>query len=327
MPRLLLIAFEENVLSEEQLELVRAAAPDMKLVVTRERTEIEEVLPEIEVAAGNFPKDLVGRAVGLRWFQQWGAGANWILSNSEASSHDFVLTNASGVHSVPITEHIFALLLAFGRGLPDAFEHQKQAAWPSSSSFPSTPGSGLFELADQTMMVVGVGAIGARTAKLAKAFGMRTVGIRRHPERLVPHVDLVRGQGDLLELLPEADAVVLTAPLTPETRGMIGEPELRAMKETAVIINIGRGSTIQEKVLIRALEQNWIRGAGLDVFEEEPLPETSPLWWNKRAIITPHYAGSTPRYHERALAIFLDNLGRYRRGETLRNVVDKSLGY
>ncbi|MCH2667534.1 MAG: D-2-hydroxyacid dehydrogenase [Deinococcales bacterium] len=326
MSQLLLIALPESTLSKEQLELVRAAAPGKKLVVTNERTKIEELLPDIEIVAGSFPKDLISRAVGLRWFQQWGAGADWILSDSEASSHDFVLTNASGVHSVPITEHIFALLLAFGRGLPDAFENQKQALWPPSS-FPSIPGSGLFELVDQTMMVVGVGAFGARTAKIAKAFGMRTGCIRSHWERPVPNVDLLRGPGDLLELLPESDSVVLTVPSTPETRGMIGEPELRAMKETTVIINIGRGSTIQENVLARALEEGWIRGAGLDVFENEPLPETSPLWRNKRVIITPHYAGSTPRYHQRALAIFVDNLGRYRRGETLRNVVNKKLGY
>jgi len=131
----------------------------------------------------------------------------------------------------------------------------------------------------------------------------------------------------LLGLLPEADFVVLTVPLTHETQGMIGERELRAMKPTAYLVNIGRGGTVQERALIRALQEGWIAGAGLDVFETEPLPEDSPLWDMDNVIITAHYAGATPHYNERAMAIFLDNLRRYRAGEPLRNVVDKRLGY
>jgi phosphoglycerate dehydrogenase-like enzyme len=129
------------------------------------------------------------------------------------------------------------------------------------------------------------------------------------------------------KLLPEADFVVLTIPMTHETQGLIGEPELRAMKPTAFIINIGRGGTIQEQVLIRALQEVWIAGAGLDVFETEPLPADSPLWDMENVIITSHYSGLTPHYHERAMDIFLDNLRRYQASEPLRNVVDKELGY
>ena len=131
----------------------------------------------------------------------------------------------------------------------------------------------------------------------------------------------------VLKLLPEADFVVLTVPMTRETQGLIGEHELRAMKPTAFIINIGRGGTIQEQVLVRALQEGWIAGAGLDVFETEPLPADSPLWDMENVIITSHYSGLTPRYHERAMNIFLDNLRRYQASEPLRNVVDKKLGY
>ena len=120
---------------------------------------------------------------------------------------------------------------------------------------------------------------------------------------------------------------MLTVPLTPDTRHMIGERELRLMKPTAHIVNIGRGGTIDEAALIRALSERWIAGAGLDVFEKEPLPADSSLWGMENVIITAHYAGATPDYHERALAIFLDNLRRYKAGEPLRNVVDKTLGY
>nr|PZN29384.1 MAG: hypothetical protein DIU80_09430 [Chloroflexota bacterium] len=137
----------------------------------------------------------------------------------------------------------------------------------------------------------------------------------------------VAGPDRLRERLPHADVVVLTAPLTRETRGLIGEAELRAMRPSAYLINIGRGGTVDEPALVRALREGWIAGAALDVFAQEPLPEDSPLWEMEQVIITGHYAGMTPRYNERAMAILLDNLRRYRAGEELRNVVDKQAGY
>jgi phosphoglycerate dehydrogenase-like enzyme len=186
---------------------------------------------------------------------------------------------------------------------------------------------GLFELAGKTMVLVGVGAIGVRTAEVAAPFGMRVLGVRRDPTADAPGVEAMFGPDQLLDLLPQADFLVLTIPLTHETQGMIGEPELRAMKPTAYLINIGRGGTVQETVLIRALREGWIAGAGLDVFESEPLPQDSPLWEMENVIITAHYAGLTPYYNQRAMAIFLDNLRRYQAGEPMRNVVDKRLGY
>jgi len=185
----------------------------------------------------------------------------------------------------------------------------------------------LFELAGKTMVLIGVGAIGARTAEVARALGMRVLGVRRHPQLTVPGIEAMYGPGQLLDVLPEADFCVITVPLTPETKGMIGEPELRAMKSTSYIVNIGRGATIQETVLVRALQEGWIAGAGLDVFETEPLPPDSPLWDMDNVIMTAHYAGLTPHYEERAMAIFVDNLKRYRNREPLRNVVDKKLAY
>jgi len=151
--------------------------------------------------------------------------------------------------------------------------------------------------------------------------------VRREPRIDAPGIEAMYGHHRLLDVLPEAAFVVITAPLTHETRGLIGEQELRAMKSTAYIVNIGRGGTIQEDVLIHALQEGWIAGAGLDVFATEPLPESSPLWDMENMIITGHYAGMTPCYDERALAIFLDNLQRYRAGQSLRNVVDKKRGY
>lgn len=185
----------------------------------------------------------------------------------------------------------------------------------------------MFELAGTTLVLIGVGAIGERTAAMAAALGMRVLGVRRDPTLGAPGVTAMFGPDRLPELLPQADFVVLTVPLTHETQGMIGERELHAMKPTACIVNIGRGGTIREDALITALREGRIAGAGLDVFETEPLPEDSPLWDMDNVIITSHYAGATPHYDARAMAIFVDNLRRYRAGEPLRNVVDKRLGY
>ena len=319
--RTILLGFEPGTLSETQLAQVQEAAPDMRILVTRDLDEIESVLDEIEIVACRFPRNLLPKARNLRWFQQWGAGADWLLHHPEAVELDFVLTNASGVHPIPISEHIFAFLLAFARSLHLAVRAQDHHEWKRPPHQP------VFELAGKTMVLVGVGAIGTRTAELATALGMRVLGVRRDPAVDVPGREAMFGPHQLLDLLPEADFVVLTIPLTHETQGMIGERELQAMKPTAYIINIGRGGTIQEQVLIRALKEGWIAGAGLDVFETEPLPEDSALWGMDNVIITAHYSGITPRYNERAIEIFLDNLLRYRAGEPLRNVVDKKLGY
>ncbi|NLF00795.1 MAG: D-2-hydroxyacid dehydrogenase [Anaerolineales bacterium] len=319
----LLLAFTPGTLSEEQLDQVRAAAPDMEVVVTQDEREVERVLDRVEIVAGRLPRKLLAKAGALRWMQQWGAGADWLMRFPEAAGMPFTLTNASGVHAVPISEHILALMLAFARQLPRAFRDQERQHWTPHEE----PRNRVFELAGSTVVLIGVGAIGERTAEIASALGMRVLGVRRAPQIGAPGVTAMAGPDQLLDLLPEADFVVLTAPLTHETKGMIGARELGVMKRTAIIINIGRGGTIDEPALIAALQEGRIAGAGLDVFETEPLPSSSPLWAMDNVIITAHYAGLTPRYDERALGIFLDNLRRYRAGEPLRNVVDKELGY
>jgi phosphoglycerate dehydrogenase-like enzyme len=156
---------------------------------------------------------------------------------------------------------------------------------------------------------------------------MRVLGVRHNPDRDAPGVERMVGSDQLRDVLPEADVVVLTVPLSPATKGMIGEPELRAMKPSTYLINIGRGGTIQQDVLTRALQERWIAGAALDVSDPEPLPAESPLWALDNVLITAHYSGSTPHYNERALTILLENLRRYQAGEPLQNVVDKQVGY
>jgi phosphoglycerate dehydrogenase-like enzyme len=317
----ILLAIEAEAVPQTQLAQIKALAPDMQILVTTDRAKIEEALDDIEIAVASFPRDLFTKARRLRWYQQWGAGADWLMRAPEIAKLDFILTNASGVHAVPISEHILAFMLTFARSFHHSMRAQERCEWLRLSR------QEIFELAGKTLLLIGVGAIGERTAQISSALGMRVLGVRRDPSVSALGVEAMFGVDRLLDLLPQADFVVLTVPLTQETKGMIGERELRAMKPTAYIINIGRGGTIQEKVLIQALQEGWIAGAGLDVFETEPLPADSPLWKLENTIITAHYSGRTPYYQERGMAIFLDNLRRYRAGEPLRNLVDKKLGY
>jgi phosphoglycerate dehydrogenase-like enzyme len=303
------------------LERIRAIMPEARLAITERPEEIEPLIEEVEIAAGHFPARSIERAPNLRWYQQWGAGADWLLRHPDIAARDFILTNASGVHAIPISEHILAYLLAFARSLPAAFFDQERHQWDREKDLP------VFELAGKTLLLVGVGAIGQRTAQVASALGMRVHGIRREAAENVPGVERMFRPEQLMEALPEADFVVLTLPLTAESRGMFGERAFSRMKPTAYLINIGRGGTVDETALINALQTGQIAGAGLDVFEKEPLPPESQLWDMKNVIITAHYAGSTPHYQERALEIFIDNLERYAKGQPLRNVVDKQQGY
>ncbi len=317
----LLLAENPDALSAADRATIAGLAPDMRLVVTDDRSEIESLMGDVEIATGHVAPALLAKAPNLRWYQQWGAGADWLMRHPEIAARDFIITNASGVHAIQISEHILAFLLAFARRLPDAVRAQSQRRWQKQRH------DDVSELAGKTLLLIGVGAIGERTARLAAALGMRVLGIRRNPMDAVPGVEQIGGPDRLHPFLSQADFVALTVPLTGETRKMIGERELRLMKPTAYIVNIGRGGTIDEAALVRALREGWIAGAGLDVFEKEPLPEDSPLWAMPNVIVTAHYAGATPAYDERAMAIFLENLRRYHAGMPLINVVDKRLGY
>jgi phosphoglycerate dehydrogenase-like enzyme len=317
----LLISLEPGTLSDEQIAQVKQAAPGMDLLLTRDKEKIEAALDDIVIATGWISRELIPRAPKLRWFQQWSAGTEWLLDMPPVREHPFKLTNASGVHAINIGEHIFAFLLAFARGFPAAARIQQSGTWKKVEQ------AQLFELEGKTMLLVGVGAIGLRTAQLAQAFGMRVIGVRRNPEKKAAAIDRMVGPDDLPAVLPEADFVVITVPLTEETRQMIAEAELKAMKPSAYLVNIGRGKTVDEAALVEALEAGRLAGAGLDVFAEEPLPEDSPLWKMQNVIITCHYSGVTPMYNRRAFGIFLDNLKRFQAGEPLRNLVNKELGY
>ncbi len=306
---------------EGAVERVKQLADGYDVLVTTDREEIEQQLDRIEIALAAFPHDLIARAPALQWFQQQGAGADWLTRDQEARADSFTLTSASGVHAVPISEHMLGFLLALGRGFPACARDQRARVWDANRH------QDLFELDGKRVLILGVGAIGERFAVLCRACGMETVGLRRDPSIPADGVDRMVSPDALRSELPRADVVASTLPYTEETHHVLGAEEFEAMKPGVVLINIGRGGTIDEAALVAALERGTVRAAGLDVFETEPLPKDSPLWDMDNVLITPHYAGLTPRYNERLFDIFIDNLGRYLRGEALRNVVDKSLGY
>lgn len=317
----LLIGLDKTEIDPDQLAALYRLLPAEQVCITADRDDMAAAAGSADIFAADVPLKTVLAAPNLRWFQQWGAGANWLMRYPQAIDMPFVLTNVSGIHAIPIAEHILALMLAFARNLPHAFQAQQAKNWQDSKTTP------VFELAGKTVLLVGVGEIGRHVAWPLTALGMRVLGIRRNPNRAVPHVQQMHGPADLHALLPQADFVALAIPHTPATEGMFAAQEFELMKSSAIFINIGRGKTVNEPDLMAALSGGQIAAAGLDVFATEPLPPESPLWDMPNVIITGHYSGHTPHYNRRAMTIFLDNLARYLSNRPLTRVVDKKLGY
>ncbi len=291
------------------------------------RTALEQILAQTQVLLTNpiVPDDILVRAPALAWLQLTSAGVDRLVDSDVVRSGRVRVTTASGLHAVPISEYVLGAMIAFAKGFPRALAAQQETAWR-----PFWPQ----ELEGATIVIVGLGAIGGRVAQLAKALGMRVLGVRRSAaQRLVgpatgdASIDQLVPAAELPAALSEADYIVLAVPLTDDTRGLIGEAELRSMKPGAVIINIARGPVIDQPSLVRALREGWIAGAALDVTDPEPLPPDNELWSAPNVMITPHISGGTPRYMERAVGIFCDNLERYLSGGLLRNVVDPARGY
>jgi phosphoglycerate dehydrogenase-like enzyme len=317
------VALPAPRLTPELMEMIRRAGDGREVVGVSEKAEVEAYLDKIEIGFGDIPFTLIPRMPHLAWLQLWSAGADRLQANPALIPLPFQLTTTSGIHRQSLTEHIFSLLLAWNRRLPKAFAAQAQRRWVRA------PMKGTAILSGKTMLIAGYGAIGERTAEIALAFGMKVIGIRRHPDKESAGSAGVRVEAasKLPQLLPEADVVVNILPLTRETRAFFGKEEFAAMKNTALYVNVGRGATTDENALIEVLRNKTIAGALLDVTETEPLPPESPLWDMENVILTGHYAGFQPQYDLAALEIALDNLGRYTRGEPLRNLVDKKTGY
>jgi phosphoglycerate dehydrogenase-like enzyme len=254
----------------------------------------------------------------LRWIHALSAGVDGFLHPPVLEGR-VLLTNSSGIHGIPMAEYTFGVMLSFSRGLYKFCLAQKESRWDRNVS--------LSELRGKTLGVVGLGSIGQEIARLGTAFGMRVLGVKRNPGSPPEGVNRVVTLEGLELVLKESDFMVLTVPLTPETHGMIGAKQLAVMKPSAILINVARGEIVDESALATALKEHKIAGAGLDVFEEEPLPQSSPLWQLENCIITPHCSAMSPNYMARATDLFCRNLDAYIKGEKLPTQVDPRRGY
>jgi phosphoglycerate dehydrogenase-like enzyme len=308
---------------------VQVGAPAAHLPKARQRNilfppaDINDLLGDADVLfTFKIPDGLLARAPRLRWIQFTSAGVDQ-AAGLGLESTDIILTTTSGIHAHTMSEYVLATMLMFTHRFPRALRQQMAHQWKRYAAG---------DLAGKTVGIVGYGHIGQAVARPALAFGMEVFATRRSVT--APREVAVEGgtvhllpASQLHQLLERSDFVVMAVPLIRETVRLIGEAELGAMKRTAYLVNISRGSVIDEPALLRALQEGRIAGAALDVFETEPLPGDSPFWDMENVILTPHSAGSNENYNSRATAIFRDNLARYLAGQPLINVVDKQRGY
>ncbi len=303
------------------LQRLQQAHPDLEFRFSPERDHFVANAADAEIIfSKQFPPGAIAAAQKLRWIQAGTAGVNHLLTVGLAE-RNIILTNARDAHGTPMAEQILAMMLAFATRLHTLIQAQASGTRVNAQVIGEK-----FELAGQTLCVIGLGDIGGTLAHKAKQLGMRVIGVRRTTTPF-PDIDELYTSDQLLTALPQADHVALCLPLTTATKALIGEKELRAMKPSAYIYNVGRGASIAANALIQALQAGWIAGAGLDVTDPEPLPPTSPLWQMPNVILGQHTSGSSPYNADRITTIFLDNLRRYQAGEPLRNVVDQTEGY
>lgn len=285
-----------------------------------DRAELERRLPEADVlvVSGLWNNGLPDLSPRLRFIQSVSAGVDQ-YDKDKLRQHGIRLASAQGANARAVSEHAIALVLALSRRLPEARDNQAKRVWRGMIGDLTRRED---ELGGKTMLIVGIGRIGGRLAQLAKAFDLRVIGIRRQPEAGNMGADEIHGFDALPRLLPQADYVVLTCPLTPETEKLIDAAAFARMKPSAYLVNVARGRCVDEAALVDALRSGQIAAAGIDVTAEEPLAPSSPLWGLENAFITPHTAGETRRYEDNVIDLLLENLQRLWRGETeLRNQV------
>ena len=286
-----------------------------------------DAIAEAEVYFGfGIPRVLFVEGKNLRWVHSAAAGVGSAL-HDEMRSSDVILTNSAGIHAVPIAEYAVAGILHFLRGLDVALDQQRQSKW--DKAFFVAADAPLREMDSVRALIVGTGGLGGETAKRLTALGARCTGVRRRVELgPPPGFERVVSLAEFDDELPDHDVVVLAAPFTTETAGLMTAKRLDLLPPNAIIVNVARGALIDDEALVDRLQRGRLRGAVLDVFREEPLAATSPLWHLRQILLTPHISPVSPgRFWPRQLDLFLANWKRYIRGEQLSNVVDKAAGY
>jgi len=325
--------------TERMWDRVRSVAPNARIhQVPSDKAEVvAENVGEAEIACIHAVQDFdPALAPNLRWILTASAGVDRLIGGKLWQS-DVQVVNASGIHAHSIAELVFGMVIALRHRLPHLRECQRQHVWAQQDDKARKAG----ELVGLTLGIIGYGSIGREVGRLGKAYRMRLLATKRDPSRrrdsgfslptagdpdgVLP--DILAGPEFQRQLMAESDVVVVAAPSSPATRHLVGEDDLRAMKRDAILVNIARGALVDEEALIRALREGWIAGAGLDVFETEPLPGNSPLYDMDNVILTPHVAGWSPLYWDRLMILLAENVRRELAGEPLLNVVDKERGY
>jgi len=304
---------------------IRERFPGLRVAHLQDYSGVTAELPDADIYVGwSLRAQQLAAAPKLKWLHSTAAGVAQLMY-PELRSSGIVVTNASGVHAITIAEHVLGLLLALARRFPSALRHQAARHWGQQDIWnePIRPR----ELRGATLLVVGLGAIGREVARLARGIGMRVEAVTRSGRPAPELADRVVPATGLDALLPSADFVVLAAPETAETRGLMDARRLACMKPSAYLINVARGSLIDESALAAALSERRIAGAALDVASEEPLPASSPLWPLENCFLTPHLSGASDLLWERQAELLLDNLDRWFSGLELRNRVDFARGY
>jgi D-2-hydroxyacid dehydrogenase (NADP+) len=303
---------------------IQRAFPQIEVEQRNTYKNLEEHIRDAEIFFGwSLRGEQVRAAKKLRWIHSTAAAVHQLMS-PELCSSDIIVTNARSVHGPVVAEHAIALMFALAKRVPNAVRYQQEHVWAQEQISYEHPHPS--ELAGSTLGLVGYGAIGAEIARRAVSLGMSLLIVRQHPER-AGSAEQTFGLDRLDDVVSQADFLVLAAPVTDKTHHLLNAARLARMKPTAYIINVARGALIDEATLIDALRNRQIGGAGLDVFDHEPLPAESPLWDLDNVLMTPHTAATSDKMWERHYALIQENLRRYLAGEPLLGLVDKRVGY
>ncbi len=306
------------------LKVLDALPASVNVVVSNQAALLRESVQEADVILNGIPdghllRDIFTHATRLRWVHSLSDGVEKILF-PELVSSPAILTNARGVFKRALAEFVIGAVLYFAKDFRRMIRSQQAGVWQQFE---------MQEVHGKVMGIVGYGETGQACAERARSLGMKILGLRRRPElsRGDPWLEGILGPNGLHSLLAQSDYVVLAAPDTPQTQRLIGKAEFAVLKASAVLINVGRGSAIDEAAMIDALEQGRLRGAALDVYETAPLPSGHPFYRLENVLLSPHCADHTPGFYELDMEFFMQNLQRFLNGEPLRNVVDKQAGY
>jgi phosphoglycerate dehydrogenase-like enzyme len=319
MVRMMVTAFNRD---PARLKAINEKYPALEFVVPEERGQSTGLMGDVDALFGQLTADEFANAKRLRWVQSGSAGVEWMWRVPGLAESEVVVTNMRGAHAATIAEHTFALLLALTRGLREFEEHQRRHEW---TGFQERPG--LRAIKGMTMGIVGFGNIGRAIARRATGFEMRVLAVDAEEVPPGEGVEEVWPLSRLDDLCRESDVLTISAPITPSSRGMVGPAQLKLLKRGSYLLQLSRGGICDETALVDSLEEGHISGAGLDVTATEPLPPGDPLWTAPNLIVTPHTSAASKLTSDLAYEILTENIGRFLRGETLMNVVDKHRGY